>query len=179
MSADTICRQCKKPDCGHVRNGHERAKTITREHQQLARAHVKRESLQRAGALGFKAAVAKHGHGFAAEVAASWRRSHPSCLELIVQAWLDELMEYYLRDVHLKHGVYPDFQLPTRSAIVEVDGNGWHSNAGPHHEDREQRDSLRNQIMAHEGYRVLHLCEKCVRDGSGKQLMVSFLEANR
>ena len=56
MSA-ALCRKCGTPDCGHKRGGYSRAMALTADHQRLARSHVKRESLQRAGSLGFKGLV--------------------------------------------------------------------------------------------------------------------------
>jgi hypothetical protein len=89
-------------DCAHKRGGAKRAQSFTREYQQAARSHVKLESLQRVGALGFKALVEKRGFNAAAEVLAKWRRAHPSQPMQIVKGWLDELGEHYLMDEHLR-----------------------------------------------------------------------------
>ncbi len=41
--------------------------------------------------------------------------------------------------------------------------------------DRKRRDAMKDRLYAIEGFRVLRLCETCVRDGSGKQTLINFL----
>src|SRR5881409_2992333 len=92
------CHQCGNNRCPHKRGGKHRAKSFTREFQKWARSHVKRESLQRAGRLGFAMLAAKYGLQYATERVARWRREHPSSLERIVMQWLTELGEVFIHD---------------------------------------------------------------------------------
>ncbi len=174
------CRKHLTMDCPCKRGGQSRAKQFTREFQQSARAHVSRDNLVRNGKKSFAIMVERKGFMWAAEVAANYRRAHPSSIQLRVREWLSELGEYFIEDVHLKHGVFPDFNLPTRSLIVEVDGDGFHGDTA--HTDwlgdnRAEREPLRERVMRDEGYRVLHLCERCVRDGSARLMLAAFIQA--
>src|SRR5438105_5236300 len=119
----TRCRLCGSHRCYHKRNGRRRAKQFTREYQQWARSHVKRESLQRACRLGFAMLAAKYGLQYATERVARWRRAHPSSLERTVMQWLTELGEAFIHDRPFQgYLLYPDFQLHARWLVIEVDG---------------------------------------------------------
>lgn len=149
---------------------------LTPEHQRKARANVKRESLVRAGRNGYQACVAKYGADFAAERVAAWRAANPSALEQIVAGWLDDLGQAYEREAQACPGVYPDFTLPGLR-VVHADGAGWHSNGGPHGEDRETRDAWIDAKLHVLGYCALRLSEAEIRDGSGRARLEKFLES--
>jgi very-short-patch-repair endonuclease len=52
------------------------------------------------------------------------------------------------------------------NTIIEVDGAAWHTNHPLHGEDRAGRDALRDMALIAAGYRVIHLSEAAIRDGS-------------
>jgi very-short-patch-repair endonuclease len=94
----------------------------------------------------------------------------------IVKAWLDELGEHYVMDEHLCYGVFPDFNLPVRSLIIEVDGRGFHERCEWLDDDRRRRDAMKDELYTLEGYRILRLPESVVTDGTGKTLLIQHLE---
>ena len=61
---------------------------FTREFQQWARSHVRRESCVINGAKGFSATLAKHGADVAFHGARQWRLDHPSSNELLMMGIL-------------------------------------------------------------------------------------------
>lgn len=158
------CKGCGTHRCIHKRNGRKRVKGFTSEYQRWARSFVKRESLQRAGRLGFAACAAKYGFQFATERVARWRRANPSSLERTVMAWLDELGERYVHDRPFlgRYLLYPDFQLAQHKLIVEVDGQHWHRNSA-------ERDAEKDALYRRNGYQVLRLSEQSVKSGCAKR----------
>ncbi len=145
--------------------GLKRAQQFTAESQRAARACVKTESLQAAGAAGFKAFCQKHGPEAAAKRFADWRREHPSILERIVRGWLDEWNVFYLSEAVVEGcTVYPDFLILGLGLVVECDGRGWHAM-------RSEYDSWRDELLRAQGYTVLRLAESAIRDGSAREIL--------
>lgn len=152
------------------RGGLSRAKQFTSESQRAARSQVKKESLKRAGAAGFKAFAAKNGIEAAAKRFADWRRAHPSVLERIVRAWLDDLDVFYISESVLDgYTIYPDFLIMSHGLVVECDGRGWHAM-------RADYDRWRDQLLRRAGYTVLRLPEDQIRDGRARALLLAALE---
>ncbi len=152
------------------KGGLARAAQFTSESQRHARSHVKRESLQRAGANGYKAFAAKNGPEAAARRFANWRREHPSVLESIVRQWMDDLNVFYVSEAVLDgFTIYPDF-LILNGLVVECDGAGWHAM-------RAEYDHWRDELLRKAGYTVLRLSEKSIRDGSAFDILAKHLEA--
>lgn len=151
------------------KGGLARAKQFTTESQRAARACVKRESLQRAGAAGYKRACETQGPDHAARRFANWRRANPSPLEIIVRRWLDDLNEFYISEAVLEgFTIYPDFLLTGRALVIECDGDGWHRM-------RADYDRWRDRLLRANGYTVLRLPEKQIRDGSALEILKSHL----
>ena len=154
------------------KGGLARAKQFTSEFQRAARARVKRESLQAAGRKGYRRACETQGPDHAARRFANWRRAHPSPLEIIVRRWLDDLNEFYVSEAVLDgYTIYPDFLLMGRGLVVECDGDGWHRM-------RADYDRWRDQLLRANGYTVLRLPEKKIRDGSALDTLKQQLGLN-
>ena len=156
--------------------GKARAKAFTSDYQRQAQAARSRESLAAAGALGYQALVVSHGAGFAQDKAAEWRRANPSALEQKMSGLLDARGEAYEREAKLDSGLYVDFLLPARRAVIEADGTGWHRN-GSHCENREALDQAKDARVAALGYRVLRVNGRAFEIGQAAQLLDEFLES--
>lgn len=136
-----------------------RGSHFTPEFQRAARAKVKRESLQRAGAAGWASCAARYGNAWAGQVAAAWRRDHPSSLERQVSDWLHEFCVAFEREVAVD-GVYADFVVADFGLVVEVDGARWHG------QERQAQDAFKDDVFAKHGYHVLRLLEADIKSGA-------------
>lgn len=153
-----------------------RAKAFTNAYQRAAQKARTRESLSAAGRKGYLAVVQQYGAEYATDRSADWRRKHPTELERIVMGWVDELGEAYSPEHKLAPRLYVDLFLERRGLAIECDGNGWHSNSGPHHEDREARDRTKDQRIRALGHRVLRLAEADIRSGAARRQLGEFLQ---
>ncbi len=85
-------------------------------------------------------------------------KAHPTTIELIVGAVLDELGVDYV--FNKKFGPYmPDYRIEDPKLIIECDGEYWHRNEDP--VKRAERDAY----FASHGYDVIHLTEDKIRSG--------------
>lgn len=153
------------------KGGHARAAQFTPESQRYARSRLPREACVK----GYRRLVERHGEQAAGKVLQKWREKHPSSLESTLDRWLTEFNEPHEREVMAAPGIYVDF-LCTELRIVFADGNGWHSNGGPHGEDREGRDRYVDAKLWALGYRALRLPEREIKSGAGRDVLKKFLE---
>jgi len=86
-------------------------------------------------------------------------------LEIIVRRWLDDFNEFYVSEAVLDgYTIYPDFLLMGRALVIECDGDGWHRM-------RADYDRWRDRLLQANGYTVLRLPEKKIRDGSALDIL--------
>lgn len=156
------------------KGGLARAAQFTSESQAAARAHVRPESLSRAGKRGYLVTVTRYGPQHAADKLAAYRRAHPTSLEKILMAWLDDLGVSYRRE-YAVDGCYFDFYLPEHTLLIEVDGAAWHGQT-VHGEDRVSRDTWKTHTAAWGGYRLLRLAETAMTTGAALNALLAEVE---
>lgn len=156
------------------KGGLARAAQFTSESQSAARAHVRPESLSRAGKRGYLVTVTRYGPQHAADKLAAYRRAHPTSLEKILIAWLDDLGVTYRREYAVE-GCYFDFYLPEHTLLIEVDGAAWHGQT-VHGEDRVSRDTWKTHTAAWGGYRLLRLAEAEMTTGAALNALLAEVE---
>lgn len=156
------------------KGGLARAAQFTSESQAAARAHVRPESLSRAGKRGYLVTVTRYGPQHAADKLAAYRRAHPTSLEKILIAWLDDLGVTYRRE-YAVDGCYFDFYLPEQTLLIEVDGAAWHGQT-VHGEDRVSRDTWKTHTAAWGGYRLLRLAEAEMTTGAALNALLAEVE---
>lgn len=152
-----------------AKGGRARAWQFTSDSQKAARANVRRDSLVASGQAGGRATLAIYGRDQVNERLARWRRKHPTALERIVMAWLDEWGETYQREVYVA-GYYVDFLLPFHIA-VEADGEHWHESNDHHGQDRPSLDAGRDRKIVAAGFTLIRLSEQSLLDGSAKEYL--------
>lgn len=150
-------------------------KHLTSAHQKMARSHVKKESLRRAGRSGYEALVSKYGPEYAGDILAKWRRNHPSSIVLKVSGWLDELgVTGIEEEVKIMPSTFVDFKIGNK--VIEVDGRGWHAENTFFGENRLERDAKKEVAIKELGYDFLRLNEDAIRDNSARALLAEFLK---
>ena len=150
MSA-TVALAC--PTCGQSR--------IVRRRDVGRAKQCRRCHLSQIAPLGYAATKERHSEHFVTYLLRQHRLSHPSCLEQIVQAWLDEQGIYYEREYWLEQPdkVYlVDFILP-RGVAVEVNGDYVHR-------FHAQRDQRKIEALRFHGFTVVVLTEDDVKSGA-------------
>jgi very-short-patch-repair endonuclease len=149
------------------KGGLTRAKAFTREYQQRARAHVRRESNVANGRLGGKAYVRKYGKKSLVERARQYRLDHPSNLERAVREALHRIgvhdfeREAYIFPKSKVHAIIGDFVFRRAHAVVYADGETWHQNLPSlaRCADSGTRDEHYDNYLRYQGWRVLRLSE--------------------
>lgn len=144
-----------------------RGQHLTPEFQRMARSHVKRESLVKAGKAGYAATCKAGKQHIASRKAADWRQEHPTSLEKIVIGWLDELEVRYQREVEID-GFYADFV--TGNYVIEVNGAQWHE-LEELRPGQKQRDKRKYQTLAEAGYTIIVLPESEIKSGGAWQTL--------
>lgn len=128
-------------------------KHFTSEFQRWARAHVKRESLQRAGRAGFKAAGGKLGWEKVNEKARQWRLDHPSGPEKQVMAILDAHGENYTREFPFGNRSI-DFAWPEKMFGLEINGHQYKKSFGEDH-SREETQAFKLRELTAAGWKIV------------------------
>lgn len=133
-----------------VAAGKKRAESFTREHQSMA---------GQARARQFTTAYQRFAQKCSQVAHAEYRRDHPSSLERKMIEWLAELgwiedREY--RREKMVAGWCCDFVFEGKLAIIEVNGDAWHTN-GFHGEDKEGRDRQKRSDLRVYGWRLLEI----------------------
>ncbi len=97
-------------------------------------------------------------------------RKKPSPIERKVKRYLEELGQLFINQDIV--GPYIcDFVHPEWMLIIECDGAKWHSS-----EEQRYKDLVRNETLAREGYRILHLLGwQCWDETIAKGLICDFL----
>lgn len=148
-----------------------RGSHLTREFQQMARSHVKPESLSKSGKAGYDALCNKGKAKLAGRKAAEWRLAHPTSLEQVVIGWLDEFKVSYRREVEIDC-FFADFVIG--KLVVEVNGAQWHEREELRQGQR-QRDKRKYQTFSELGYTVLILPESEIKNGQAKITLKNIL----
>ena len=94
-----------------------------------------------------------------------------SSLEKAIAILLDEVGVEWLREHPLPytkgHWRYYDFYLPQHKLLIEVDGDYWHNSQGKPSfviKADKKNDMLKNWIAKKEGYRLIRIGEKEIKE---------------
>lgn len=157
----------------HVAAGKKRAETLTTEHQRMA---------GKARARQFSPAYQRFAQTMGGVARAEYRRNHPTELERRMIDWLAELGWHEWEDYQREKIIATwacDFVFETHRAIIEVNGQVWHTN-GFHGQDKEGRDARKRADLKVFGWRLLEITDHEMRDKESVQTrLIQFLAGGR
>ena len=155
--------------------GRKRAKQFTPEYQRATQAKRSSESLSQSGKLGYQKLVELGKEDIAAQKAAEYRLNNPTCLEVKVSEWINEIHSFSMSDSTIREvqigKFFADFVFG--NLVIEVNGKVWHENGSFIGKDVESKDRRKYQTIGEHGYSILIISEDEVKSGRGKSRVQS------
>lgn len=89
-------------------------------------------------------------------------------IEKIVRLYLEELKINFVQEAKFGR-FHADFLLPEKKTVIECDGEYWHG-----FKHSKKRDERKNKFLETQGYNLIRLTEKEIKDKSFKQAFAHF-----